>query len=74
LNELKNILTLILLAILISGCSNKSIQPLQSIIIDAGPFIVTATSDFKLVKESGIDSYVGKITNGKLEFGFDYGW
>ena len=74
MNELKNILILILLATLFIGCNNKAIQPLQNIVIDAGPFIVTTPSDFKLVKESGIDSYVGKITNGKVEFGFDYGW
>ncbi len=49
-------------------------EPLQKNVIDAGPYQVTTPSNFKLVQEKGIDSYVGKITNGKIEFRFDYGW
>lgn len=67
---------MILIIIVISNyaCNNKSIQSLQNTVIDAGPFEVTAPSNFKLVKQQGIDSYVGKVTNGKIEFSFDYGW
>jgi len=74
LNVLKNILIVILLGNSFLGCNKRSIQPLQNIVIDAGPFQVTTPSDFKLIKEQGIDSFVGKITNGKIEFRFDYGW
>ena len=30
--------------------------------------------DFDLIKEQGIDSYVGKIEGDCLTFGFDYGY
>ncbi len=73
MNNLRDILIVLGIAISIWGCHNRSIGPLHKKVIDAGPFQVTTPPDFNLVQEKGIGSFVGKITNGKIEFRFDYG-
>lgn len=73
-NILRNLLIVLAFGFPIIGCNNRPFQSLQKTIIDAGPFSVNTPSNFKLVTEKGIDSYVGKISNGKIEFSFDYGW
>ena len=55
-------------------CSQKSISKSEYQQIDAGAFVVTVPSNYKLIKERGIDSYVGRVSNGIIEFEFDYGW
>tara|TARA_A100000171_G_C2123827_1_gene142329 strand:+ start:930 stop:1739 length:810 start_codon:yes stop_codon:yes gene_type:complete len=42
--------------------------------IDLGAFSIETPSEFKYIKEQGIDSYVGLITNKIDTFYFDYGW
>jgi hypothetical protein len=42
--------------------------------IEIGDFNFQFPQDFKLIKEQGIDSYVGKVSNGKIKFQFDYGY
>jgi hypothetical protein len=42
--------------------------------IDLPTFSVNTPTDYKLVKQQGIDSYVGLITNGSDTLSFDYGW
>ena len=64
----------LMLVFLMSTCSRKMSNPGEPVQIDAGPFVLTAPVKYKLIKEQGIDSYVGRITNKKIEFFFDYGW
>lgn len=42
--------------------------------IDLGTFSIETPSEFKYIKEQGIDSYVGLITNKIDTLYFDYGW
>ena len=42
--------------------------------IEVGEYSFQFPDDFKLIKETGIDSYVGKVSNGLIEFRFDYGY
>ena len=37
-------------------------------------FEILVPDDFTYVKQQGIDSYVGEITNGRVSISFDYGW
>lgn len=42
--------------------------------IEVGDYLFDFPSDFELVTEKGIDSYVGEIKGGSIEFGFDFGY
>ena len=42
--------------------------------IEIGEYNFQFPLDFNLIKEKGIDSYVGKISDGNIEFQFDYGY
>lgn len=42
--------------------------------IDLGAFELSSPTDFKYVRQKGIDSYVGLITNGIDTLHFDFGW
>ncbi len=70
----KNIILMTLMGLAIGGCSKRSIANLHDLVIDAGGFQVTVPSNFKLIKRKGLDSSVGSISNGKIEFRFDFGW
>ena len=42
--------------------------------IEIGEYILEFPKGFKLIPEKGFDSYVGKISNGKIDFQFDFGY
>lgn len=64
---MKNIVILILFSILFSCNENLNT-------IKIGEFTFQFPNDFKLINEQGIDSYNGKVSNGKIRFQFDYGY
>jgi hypothetical protein len=67
---MKNHVILILFSILF--LCNETYENLNTIRI--GEFTFQFPNDFKLINEQGIDSYVGKVSNGKIRFQFDYGY
>ena len=56
--------------LLITGCNTTS-SKWQT--LDFGIFKLTAPKNWTIVKEQGIDSYYGGLTNGKDSLWFDYG-
>jgi hypothetical protein len=70
MNTMKFI-SLAILFILFVSCKQRKNS--ESKLIKIGEYAFTFPSDFRLIKEKGIDSYVGKITDGKITFEFDYG-
>ncbi|WP_420573223.1 hypothetical protein [Kordia sp.] len=68
---MKRIYFLILVCFAVINCKQKSTEDK---IIDLGHFSITVPNDFEYKKLRGIDSFVGKITNGEATFTFDYGW
>jgi hypothetical protein len=72
--HLKKILTVIIL-LLGLGCDIKSKKQVDTWKpIKIGDYLFDFPSDFKLAKETGIDSYVGKIEGDSLAFEFDFGF
>lgn len=61
---------LIIFSVLLLNFNNKT----SDNDITIGTYTFTFPSDFKLVKEKGIDSYVGKIKGDAITFEFDYGY
>lgn len=59
-----------ILLILALSCNTKT-NSWQT--LDFGPFKLKAPSDWKILKERGIDSYVGGLTNTHDTLWFDYG-
>lgn len=57
---------------LATSCESKIDE--VKIEIEIGEYTIQFPEGFKLMKEQGVDSYVGKISNGELEFHFDYGY
>lgn len=43
-------------------------------VIEIGEYTIQFPDGYNLMKEQGIDSYIGKISNGVFEFNFDYGY
>lgn len=75
---LNRVIFVILYLLVLSSCSDgaKYIKQNDGInhLIDLGQFSLITPADFRYKKQEGIDSYVGKITNGQYTFYFDYGW
>ena len=69
---------LIILAVVLSGilaCSKSySLDSVDWKIIDVKYFTISVPSDFEYKPQRGIDSFVGKISNGRIEISFDHGW
>jgi hypothetical protein len=42
--------------------------------IEVGNYLLDFPPDFELIKDEGIDSYVGRIKGDSIIFGFDYGY
>jgi len=66
---MRKILTLLFALLMAISCRH---QTRDSITI--GTYSFSFPKDFDLIKEDGIDSYVGKITNKHVSLGFDYGY
>lgn len=56
------------------SCSSETTSIDSSKHIEIGDFTLQFPNNYKLIKEKGIDSYVGKVSNGKIDFQFDYGY
>lgn len=70
---------LIVLLIITYGCTTKSsIKELPLIEgwqrLDLKTFELQTPIGYELKEGQGYDSYVGKVTNEKITFSFDYGW
>jgi hypothetical protein len=68
---MSRLLTISLLFLLF-GCGQTSDRQWKT--IEIGDYLFDFPSDFKLVEEKGIDSYVGKIQGDSMWFGFDFGY
>lgn len=64
----------IVIFLTLASCGDKSNSNYIETEIEIGAFTFQFPQDFKLIKEQGIDSYVGKVSNGKIDFQFDYGY
>ena len=65
----------ILITILLFGCGqteNKSDRQWKT--IEIGDYLFDFPTDFEIVNEKEIDSYVGKIKGDSMWFGFDFGY
>lgn len=70
----KTVLHIAISALLVSACNSDSSVNKNEGNIEIGNYIIHFPQDYKLIKEKGIDSYVGKISNGQIDFPFDYGY
>lgn len=69
--KILNILALLLLA---SCYQNRNVNDEGLKTIEIGCYLFDFPADFQLVREQGIDSYVGKIVGDSLTFRFGYGY
>ena len=68
------ILPLFIPILLLTGCTADEEKDLEDQIITIGKYSFVFPPGFKLIEEEGIDSQVGRITNGKMDFHYDYGY
>jgi hypothetical protein len=69
---MKRTVTYILIFLALVSCEDESKSEHNATKIEIGVFTFQFPQGFKLYTEKGIDSFVGKITNGKIDFQFDY--
>lgn len=71
---MKNLVLISILFLLFTcGVSSKNpFGPWKT--IEVGRYIFDFPPGFELIKEKGIDSYVGKIQDDSISFSFDYGY
>jgi len=75
LNSLmKTALICAILAFLLVSCTSQKNTTSATHEIEIGEYVFQFPKDFQLIKERGVDSHVGKVSNGKIEFNFDYGY
>jgi hypothetical protein len=68
--NIKIVFSILLLGLCSCGQDNKKNWKT----LDFGSFKLTTPHNWTIIKEKGIDSYVGGLTNGKDTLFFDYGW
>lgn len=76
---MKKILLLFLITIIVIACNYPAPPPPVVVetpwkTLDFGPFKMKAPGDWTILKQQGIDSFVGGVTNGRDSLWFDYGW
>ena len=72
---MKTTLFILSIFLLSLGCGQTINKPDRNWkTIEVGDYLFDFPSNFKLVKEKGIDSYVGKIQGDSMSFGFDFGY
>src|SRR5688572_5076506 len=69
-----NRLLVISIVIILFGCGESSKKLDEWKTIEVGNYEFDFPPDFELIKEKGIDSYVGKIKGDSMSFGFDFGY
>lgn len=62
----------VLLILLPTGCKQDDVLTIK--LIDLGTFRVEVPDTWTNVPDQGIDSQVGRLTNGSDMLGYDYGW
>jgi hypothetical protein len=68
-------LLLIFATVVLFGCTHTDRNNYQQWkTIEVGNYLFDFPSDFKLIAEKGIDSYVGKIKGDSISFSFDFGY
>jgi hypothetical protein len=67
---MKKLLSISIVLVLF-GCGQQANRQWKT--IEIGNYLFDFPPDFKLEKEKGIDSYVGKIKGDSMWFGFDFG-
>jgi|SRR5690606_9736023 len=72
--QMKRLLTFFVIVILFGCGQTEKKSEGQWKTIEVGDYLFDFPSDFELVTEKGIDSYVGKIKGDSIEFGFDFGY
>ncbi len=70
----KTVLHIAISALLFSACKSDSPTNNSEGNIEVGNYTFRFPQGYELIKEQGIDSYIGKISNGKIDFQFDYGY
>ncbi len=70
---IRSISCFLLILLLISCDEAQQNKPIPQR-IEIGEFVLWFSTGYVLQKEHGTDSYVGKISNGKIDFQFDYGY
>ncbi|WP_199138784.1 hypothetical protein [Pedobacter sp. ASV12] len=74
LSNLASLLPLIALCLFLGvGQSDQIRNDKRANIIEIGDYSFDFPTDFKLVKEQGVDSYVGRIEGNTYSFEFDFG-
>lgn len=68
--NIKTVFSILLFGLCSCGQDNKENWKT----LDFGSFKLATPHNWKIIKEKGIDSYVGGLTNGKDTLFFDYGW
>jgi hypothetical protein len=69
-----HIAIILITSIITYSCNDNSNDSKSLKEIEIGEYSFQFPDDFKLIKENGLDSHVGKVSNGKIEFHFDYGY
>lgn len=68
-------LLLIFATVVLFGCAHTDRNNYQQWkTIEVGNYLFDFPSDFKLIAEKGIDSYVGEIKGDSISFSFDFGY
>ena len=70
----KTVLHFAICALTLTACNSENSASDNQDWIEVGEYSFQFPNDFDLIKGKGIDSYVGKISNGKIDFLFDYGY
>ena len=70
----KTVLHIAIFTLLACSCSSKKESKAAKNEIEIGEYVFQFPQDFKLIKEKGIDSHVGRASNEKIDFQFDYGY
>jgi len=65
---------ILLIFLLLLGCSRSKYSPTEDVLIDAGMFTVVVREGYKIKQLEGVDSSVGIISNGRVKFEYDFGW
>lgn len=68
--NMKKVVAILTISILLISCKQSN----EWKTIEIGNYLFNFPPDFELVKENGIDSYVGKIKGDSIEFSFDFGY
>ncbi|WP_343631678.1 hypothetical protein [Fluviicola sp.] len=71
---IKTTLQIALLTAVLFSCTSGDETRENQHKLEIGDYTFSFPKEYKLVKEQGMDSDVGRITNGKISFHFDFGY